>query len=98
MAKRRKRGTVKEMVEAIESAEGEAPDLIPPIHGSQGDGPPLTAKMIRIVQILQSNLLLCEPTLNWLERKQSELAAAQLAVLFSPEELAAKRKLLEGEQ
>jgi len=53
---------------------------------------PITPKMVEIIARLQGNLLLVEPTLNWVKQKEAELAGAQLGVLYTPEELEALRE------
>jgi len=58
-------------------------------------GPPITPKMCEIIVRLQSNLLLVEPTLNWIRAKEAELAGAQLRLLYSEEELTVMRERVE---
>lgn len=50
-----------------------------------------------IVQVLRDNPLLVAPTLQWVRRKRAEMAAAQLHVLYSPEELEQMKESLSGD-
>lgn len=56
------------------------------------EAPPITSKMVEIIVRLQANLLLVEPTLQWVKAKEAEMAQAQLGVLYSPGELAAMQE------
>lgn len=49
-------------------------------------------KIVSIAQFLEANPLLVEPCLRWLQQKNAEMNAAQLAVLYSPAELDELRK------
>ena len=63
------------------------------------DEKPIPPRLVEIVQILQNNLLLCEPCLLWLRQKQGEMSAAQLRVLYTEEQLEAlKERLTETAQ
>ena len=69
------------------------PALEPWIGSTAADNEkPITPKMVEIIARLQGNLLLVEPTLNWVKQKEAELAGVQLGVLYSPEELEALRE------
>lgn len=45
-----------------------------------------------ILTILQDTPLLVAPALQWLKKKRAEMAAAQLGVLYTPEELEEMKK------
>jgi hypothetical protein len=62
------------------------------VLGSESEQAQITPKMVEVVQLLVANPLLVTPTLKWLKQKEAELAGAQLAVLYSSEELTAMRE------
>lgn len=85
-----------DMIAAIEvDDDAEQEQMSVPGRGSSDK--PLTDKMVIILDKLQNNLLLVEPTLNWILQKEAELAQVQLAVLFTEEELARKREAIKNE-
>jgi hypothetical protein len=49
------------------------------------DQKPITPKMSVILQILQSDLVLVQPCLEWLLGKQAELSRAKLIALYGVE-------------
>jgi len=49
-------------------------------------------KILWIASTLNDNLLLVEPVKQWIEQKLAEMAAAQLSVLYTPEQLAAMKE------
>lgn len=56
---------------------------------------PLTPRMIEIIRLLQDNLLLVGPTLNFVKGKMAEINSATLQVLYSQEQLEELRKQME---
>ena len=58
----------------------------------------ITPKMVEIIQLLQKNLLLVGPTLQWIQMKEAEMARAQLTVLYSVEELEEMKQKLDQEE
>ena len=47
----------------------------------------ITPNVLEVVRILQSEPILSEPCVNWLKQKQSEMAAAKLLTLYTPEQI-----------
>lgn len=58
--------------------------------------PVLTPSTVAIVKALLETPLLVEPTRRFVMQKRSELAMAQLQVLYTPEELEELKQKMEG--
>jgi hypothetical protein len=93
MGDENERPSIKDLMEQIKPPDMSWADM----PGMESEGPPLTAKMVSIVQILQGELMLCDPCLRWLKAKQAELADAKLRALYTEEELTAMREAMEKE-
>ena len=90
--------SLKEMVEMMKEEDQEEQEWMPTPGGSPtSQDKPITYKMVMIIGKLQNNLLLVEPTLNWITQKEAELAQAQLSVLFTEKELKEKMEKLQNE-
>jgi len=90
-------GKITELLEKLGEPQSEEelrafdlPQIARPGANEPG-GPVITNKMVELIGELQGELMLVEPTLNFVRKKKAEIAAAKLSVLFTPEELAAKR-------
>ncbi len=67
-------------------SDREVDSLSAEMLGSQQGVPEFTPRMLEIVRILQSEPILCEPCLNWLQQTLARMAQAKLDVLFSKDE------------
>lgn len=73
----------------VESMDDDVEELARFSADAVRDEKPITEGMVAIVRLLQDNLLLVAPTLNWVQQKIREMNTAQLRVLYTDEELRA---------
>ena len=87
--------TLREIVEAME-ADNASESEIGFGGGAQPQQPlPMGPKFHAIAQLLIANPLLVEPTLIFVQQKLGEIAAAQMRVLYTEEQLEELRKRME---
>ena len=65
-------------------------DLLPPVL----DRPPLNPKIVAIVKSLESDPLLIEPTVRFINDAIRKMNGAKLSVLYTPEEIEEMKKRL----
>lgn len=82
---------LKEMEEAIEAEEAKMFGNVQ-ASGLRTLDLERSPKYKEVLKILHASPILVEPTLRWLQKIQSKLAAAQLSVLYTSEELEELRK------
>lgn len=82
--------TLRDLLAEVD-AEDDGPFLLAP----QGHAWAPTPKQVEIMRMLRETPMLTDAVLRFLTRKQAEIAAATLNVLYTPDELEELRKQFE---